>query len=129
MSRRAAFAGMPEQGRLEDYVPPALHDAKTSRAVSVHAERESIASRFYRFNRQNPAVFDRLAELALEEHRAGASRLSIARLFEVMRHEGIRTQGDRYELNNDYRRPYSELLEEHYPEIRGKFEHRRLRAA
>lgn len=128
MSRRAAF-GSELQGSLDTYVPPALHDAKLSRAVGTRAPREGIASRFHRFNRQNPQVFARLADLALEEYAAGARRLSIARLFEVLRHEGIRTTGDAYELNNDYRRCYAELLEEHHEQFRGLFEHRRQRAA
>lgn len=128
MSKRAAF-GSELQGSLDTYVPPALHDAKLSRAVGTRAPRESLASRFWKFNRTNPQVFDRLAALAHEEYAAGARRLSIARLFEVLRHEGIRTTGDRYELNNDYRRPYAELLEEHHAEFRGLFEHRRSTAA
>ncbi len=101
-----------------------VHDAKVTRQVGTREHREGIASRFAKFNRANPAVFDRLAALVLEEHAAGARRLSIARAFEVLRHEGITTHGDRYELNNDYRRPYAELLEEIYPELLGLFEHR-----
>ena len=131
MVGRAAHAAPPED--LFAYAERqggALHDAKTSRAVGTTTHRESIESRFWRFNRQNPQVFDRLLELARRERAAGATRMSIARLFEVLRHEGIATQGDRYELNNDFRRPYAQRLEEMYPEeFGGLFEHRAPRAA
>lgn len=116
-----AWTPAPEEGRK-------LHDAKLARQVSTKGPRESIESRFWRFNRDNPHVFDRLLELADREYAAGARRLSIARLFEVLRHEGIATHGDGFALNNDYRRPYAERLEELYPHFRGLFEHRSRRS-
>lgn len=77
------------------------------------------------FDRENPHVIDRLRGLALHAVAHGRRRLSINELFEVLRYEhGIKTQGDEFLLNNNYRAYYSRKLMATTPKLDGMFETR-----
>lgn len=92
---------------------------------SAPSVRGTIRERFDRFHERNPAVYDRLAELARTWAKSRAGRQSIAMLYEVLRWEwGLSTQGDPFKLNNDYRAYYARLLMEREPDLRGVFETR-----
>ncbi|HEY5316508.1 MAG TPA: hypothetical protein VIJ20_00910 [Solirubrobacteraceae bacterium] len=46
-------------------------------------------------------------------------------LFEVLRFEtGLKTEGDPFKLNNDYRAPYARMMMEREPDLAGLFETR-----
>ncbi len=74
-------------------------------------EVDSLESRFWRFHRDNPSVFSELRKLALDILGTGCDRWSINGLFEVLRWQrAMRTTGDPFKLNNDYRAFYARLL-------------------
>lgn len=92
--------------------------------------RASIEERFAQFHEQNPHVLVALETLAADYLAAGRERIGIGMLFEVLRYQsGIRTVGDQFRLNNDYRALYVRLVVERHPEWADAFETRARRAA
>ena len=91
--------------------------------------RLSIAEQFMAFHKHNPQVYTALRQLALTLVATGRKRGSINQLFEVLRYEySLRTKGDEYKLNNNYRSYYARLLMQNEPVLRGWFETRDLRS-
>lgn len=91
--------------------------------------RLPIAQRFERFHAANPAVYTALRILARQWKNAGRQRLGIAALFERLRWEiGIRTEGDPWKCNNDYRSFYARKLMAENADLDGLFETRRSAA-
>ena len=87
------------------------------------------AVRFHEFHRANPHVYDRLRGLAMRQVEAGRVHGGIAQLFEVLRYEhSLRTSGDEFKLNNNYRAHYARLLMEREPRLSGFFQTRASRA-
>ena len=88
---------------------------------------DEIQRRFEEFHDENPHVYRNLELLAARAHRAGASRIGIGMLFEVLRWEHtLRTTGDEFKLNNSFRSRYVRLMLERHPEWDGLFETRAL---
>jgi len=107
------FGGLPPE------VPPDGH-------VGPEPER-LIREAFLRFHAENPQVYSSLADMSLRLVRAGQKRLSINMLFEVLRYRTIlRTRGDQFKLNNNYRAEYARKLMRENPELYGQFEIRKL---
>lgn len=89
---------------------------------------ETIQQAFLRFHSENVSVYLELRDLALEYQRTGVY-VGIAHLFEVLRHNRwLRTRGDQFKLNNNYRSRYARLLMSEEPELADYFETRRLTA-
>jgi hypothetical protein len=89
-----------------------------------HIDRE-----FAEFHAANPHVYDELVMLARRARRAGTTRLGIGMLFEVLRwRHALRTRGDDFKLNNNYRSRYARMLMDREPDLNGVFEIRELRA-
>ena len=89
----------------------------------------SIEDAFLRFHKENPHVYDELVMLARRAVKAGASKLGIGMLFEVLRwRHTLRTGGDDFKLNNNYRSYYARLVMTQEPDLAGVFETRRLHA-
>lgn len=89
----------------------------------------TIQEAFARFDRENPHVYEQLVGLARQWQRAGHSKCGIGMLFEVLRWQlGLRTAGDDFKLNNNFRSRYVRKLMTDYPEFRGYFELRVLHA-
>jgi len=87
----------------------------------------TIREAFLRFHRENPHVYDELVKLALRARRRGVKRIGIGMLFEVLRWgHAMRTAGDDFRLNNNYRSYYARLLMRNEPELVGAFELRAL---
>ncbi len=87
---------------------------------------DALDERFWRFHRDNPAVYRELCRLARLGRGRGRQRLSIGQLFEVLRWElPVSTNGDEFRLNNSFRSRYARLLERE-PELAGSFELREL---
>jgi len=80
------------------------------------ARLDEIEAQARRFRRDHPEAYDTLVKLAREEKRAGITKGSINRLFEVMRRDRlIRSAGaDDYLLNNNARAPLARwIMAEH----------------
>lgn len=101
-----------------------------SAQLSLAFDRErTIDAAFAAFHEANPQVYAELKMLAVRARRRGAHRIGIGMLFEVLRwRHTLRTEGDTYKLNNNYRSRYARMLN-HEPELAGCFETRGLRAA
>lgn len=103
----------------EEELPPSEH-------VGPHPER-TIREAFIRFHGENPHVYDELYRLTAEAHEAGARKIGIGMLFEVLRWKHtLRTGGDSFKLNNNYRSYYARLILARHPELGDIFELRKL---
>jgi len=92
------------------------------------SSRDPIEEKFRVFHKENPDVYDELVRLARRVRGAGRSRYGIATLFEVMRYRrDIKTTGDVFKLNNNFRALYARKLMSENPELRGLFSTRRRR--
>jgi hypothetical protein len=90
-------------------------------------EGMTIEQAFLRFHAQNPHVYDELVKLARRARRSGSSRVGIGMLFEVLRwRHTLRTGGDDFKLNNNYRSYYARLIMLREPDLAGVFETRQL---
>ncbi len=91
------------------------------------ALRPTIAQRFEAFDRENPHIYRKLREFALDVARRGAGRkCSIAALFERIRWFytfEVEAVDDTVtaKLNNDFRALYARKLMECEPELKGFF--------
>jgi hypothetical protein len=86
----------------------------------------TLQDRFESFHRQNLNVYIELRKLALEWVDAGHDHCGLSMLFEVLRWQhGLRTSGEKFLLNNDFRAPYARLLMQNEPRLAGLFETRR----
>ena len=89
----------------------------------------TIEEAFWRFHEANPHVYDELVMLVRRAQRRGVRKLGIGMLFEVLRwRHALRTGGDEFKLNNNYRSYYSRLMMIREPGLEGIFETRRLHA-
>lgn len=85
----------------------------------------TLDQQFAAFHRENPDVYNRLRELAIDLRSRGHAKGSIAMLFEVLRWEhALATTDPDFKLNNNYRAFYARLLMDHEPRLRGFFETR-----
>jgi hypothetical protein len=93
--------------------------------------RDPIVRRFLRFHKRNPELFLHLKMLALRVKAAGKEQYSIAALFEVVRYDAaVKTTGEPWKINNNYRTLYARMLECSSPQLKGFFKtrHRRMTA-
>lgn len=97
--------------------------------IGPHPEL-TIEQAFWRFHAENPDVYRELVVLARRAVAAGQTKLGIGMLFEVLRWErSLRTGGDEFRLNNNYRSYYARLIMLREPDLAGIFETRKLHAA
>ena len=85
---------------------------------------------FWEFHSQNPHVYDKLEQLALQLRSSGVTRWGIKALWEVCRYELVlRTSSSArsFRLNNNYTAYYARLLMERCPDLAGFFETRQHR--
>ena len=93
-----------------------------------YGEGETLEERFERFHAANPHIYKTLKEMALALKVAGLKRYGIDALFGFLRfNHSIRTQGDGFKLNNDFKAFYSRMLMEEEEELTGFFEVRSTR--
>ncbi len=94
--------------------------------------RKPLEERFADFHGEHPEVYDALLELSKQAWRAGARRIGIAMLFEVLRWEWILSRlpadNEAWKLNNDYKSHYARLLMQNHTWLDGMFELRKLTA-
>lgn len=85
---------------------------------------------FAAFHQANPHVYTEIERRALALQRVGAVRVGIGAIVEAMRYDyALRTEGDDYKLNNNFRSRYARLLVADHPELRDVVELRELRSA
>src|SRR4030095_3198875 len=77
------------------------------------------------YHAENPHIYAKLREFALEAKRAGRRHIGIGMLYERLRwYTLIEAKGDTFKVNNNYRAFYARMLMED-PELDGIFETRR----
>ena len=88
-----------------------------------------IEHAFHNFHAENPWVYDKLRDMALQLKRSGRDSYGIAALFEVLRYEyALRTKSDDgLKLNNNYRALYARMLAQQEPELQEFFRMRMRR--
>lgn len=105
---------------------PAIHELTKEEKSSL-----SIDEQFQRFHELNPHVCD--AIIAVSHHARTKWHLrkwSVDAAFHALRWEyAFKTGGDDFKLNNNYTAPYSRLVLERDPSLRGFFEQRKRRAS
>jgi hypothetical protein len=86
--------------------------------------------KFIKFHEENPFVYQRLRELAIEWKEAGHDKIGIAMLYEVMRWTaGLKNKDiDGYTLNNNYKAYYARMLMFNESSLRGMFEVRGIKS-
>lgn len=88
----------------------------------------SLQTEFDAFHKANPGIYRALVKLARKGVEAGANKLGIKQLFEVLRwDEMIRTNSDLFKLNNNMTAYYARLIMEHEPDLAGIFNTRRTK--
>jgi len=99
-------------------------------ADELDEERPSIQRQFEEFHAANPQVYEALRSLAFELLIRGHSCCGIGMLWEVLRWRSMmRTVGDDWKLNNNFRSRYARLLMANEPELADFFELRELRGS
>ena len=79
-----------------------------------------ICEGFEQFHSDNPQVFSALVSMTRTLLGRGHRRIGMGMLFEVLRWEHyMKTNGEPFKLNNNYRAFYSRLIENHHPEWEG----------
>lgn len=79
--------------------------------------------RFSKFHADNPCVYDEFKRLAFEIKSTGRKKYSAETIVNVIRwHRDLKTAGDVFEINNDFRSMYVRLLICHHPEFFDFFE-------
>lgn len=87
----------------------------------------TIEQAFCAFHAANPHVYRELVALARDATSRGVYRIGIGMLFEVLRwNVALRTGGDEFKLNNNYRSYYARLIMANEPDLGGVFETRQL---
>lgn len=90
---------------------------------------QTIEEQFNIFHEENPNVYKQLEQMSWQLYNAGQKKIGIGMLFEVLRWRSmLKTTGDAYKLNNNYRSRYVRLLIDNNPEFNGFFECRSLKS-
>ena len=84
---------------------------------------------FDAYDTENPAIYVKLAEFALQAHHAGATHIGIGMLYERLRwYTKVEARDDTYKVNNNYRAFYARKLMRDFPVLEGIFETRTSKA-
>jgi hypothetical protein len=95
--------------------------------AKVDITGDYIQAGFARFHTDNPHVYEKLVELALQAKANGHKSIGIGLLWERMRWFNlVETTGDTYALNNNYRSRYARLIMSTVPALDGFFKTRAL---
>ena len=90
----------------------------------------TIQEDFERFHAAHPNVYDGLVRLTRSGVAAGATRLGMKQLFEVLRWErtlaGLPAEDEAFKLNNNYTSRYARLVMEREPDLDGIFATREI---
>jgi hypothetical protein len=87
----------------------------------------TIEEAFEAFHAANPHVYHALVSMAWQAKDRGIRRVGIGMMFEVLRwNHALRTGGDEFKLNNNYRSYYARRIMLDDPRLEGLFETRAL---
>jgi len=95
------------------------------------APLDSFERRFFEFHNENPGVYKELVRLARQAKKAGARRIGVRMLWEVMRWNltvATYDPNSDFKLNNNYHSRYVRLIVQRNPDLSGMFELRVLRS-
>jgi hypothetical protein len=89
-------------------------------------EEDKIAAAFATFHTENPWVYRRLRQLALDLKRTGVNHYGISGLYETLRYEALLTGRDveGFKLNNNYAALYARELARNEPQLEQFFKFR-----
>jgi hypothetical protein len=89
----------------------------------------TVLAKFKRYHEKNPQVYEEFKRLAFQMKKTGRRKYSAEIIINVMRwHMDLKTSGDVFEINNDFKPIYARLLIYHYPEFQKFFEFRKVRS-
>jgi hypothetical protein len=91
------------------------------------AHGASMVEKFHAFHEANPHVLVALIKLALDVQEMGRGSWSINGAFEVLRWSALKSIGDDYKLNNNFRAMYSRLIPFVEPALKDFFDIREQR--
>lgn len=84
---------------------------------------------FDQYDRQNPSVWGQFVHFAYETRNKGFRKYSAKGIFELIRwHTGAGASGETYKVNNNYTADYARKMESQFPEFKGFFRTRELKA-
>jgi hypothetical protein len=113
---------MSEQLGFDLELAPDLVDVELDRTLSIREQ-------WLVFHAANPAVYSAIVRIARDLRARGFERCGIALIFERLRWlHAIRTQGDDYRLNHNWRAWYAREVMAREPDLADFFEIRRLRS-
>lgn len=82
------------------------------------APSDDLEKAFRSFHELNPEVYASIEASALAAHRAGVTRIGIAKIVEDIRYRGdMPTAGGVFRINNNHRALYARLLVFRHPEL------------
>jgi len=92
---------------------------------------QTLDERFAEYHARNPLVFKLFERFARTALQSGRTHYSAKAIMERVRWEiSIKSQDDQgFKINNNYTSRYARLLATEYPEFKGFFHMRELRAA
>jgi hypothetical protein len=89
----------------------------------------AVVQRFREWHYSNPHIYREFKKLAYEMKATGRERYSARTIIEVMRwHYDLRTEGDVFEINDNFTPLYVRMLIHFHPEFSGFFELRGVRS-
>lgn len=93
-----------------------------------HIPPPTADQRFNEFHQSNPEVYTELLQLVHEARRAGRNKIGIKMLWEVVRwNRFLRTNDEKYKLNNNYHSRYARMIMQREPGMAGIFNTRELK--
>lgn len=120
--------GADQEAQLGLFARLLVHEAEEV-APSTPRRPQSLDERFEAWLAQNGEAYSALRQAALDAYRAGARRLSIAKLAEELRADfSVATTGSPWRVNNSFRAPLARRIMEDEPSLLGVFELRHRRS-
>jgi len=83
---------------------------------------------FITYDRENPYIWKKFKMYAFEAKKKGFSNYSANGIFEIIRWNTDIKSRKKYKVNNNYRPDYARKLMNEYPEFKGFFRTRSLKA-
>lgn len=85
-----------------------------------------LYDKFIRYHAENPNVYERFEDVALQTAATGFHKYSSKTILEVIRwHVSIETRDADFKINNNFTAYYARLFMQNHPELPGFFETRK----
>lgn len=102
----------------------------TATQTELFTPKSSVQTRFNKFDKDNPKVYEKFRLLAFKGIKSGRKKLSSKQIIGVIRWEySISTHDDhsKFKIDDRYTAWYARKFERDYPHYMGIFEKRRIR--